>query len=182
MKAAKLFYEKLYTNVDGDTNNSWIDEIKDSTEIPQISENDKLNMRKPISKDDLFAIMKTFSKKQITRKRWIDSGILWKILGLDLGTAPEIIQWKYWNGGNECITETKHNYFTRKRRKDKLILKKWRPISLMNFDTKLFSKTLATRLKKMLPTIIHPNQVAYVKDSFIGEGIRLIDSVMDYTR
>ena len=48
MKAAKLFYEKLYTNVDGDTNNSWIDEIKDSTEIPQISENDKLNMRKPI--------------------------------------------------------------------------------------------------------------------------------------
>ena len=76
IKATKLFYEKLYTNVDGDTNDSWIDEIKDSTEIPQISENDKLNMRKPISKDELFAIMKTFSKKQITRKRWIDSGIL----------------------------------------------------------------------------------------------------------
>ena len=52
----------------------------------------------------------------------------------------------------------------------------------MNFDTKLFSKTLATRLKKILPTIIHPNQVAYVKDMCIGEGIRLIDSVMDFTR
>ena len=64
MKATKLFYEKLYTNVDGDTNDSWIDEIKDSTEIPQISENDKLNMRKPISKDELFAIMKTFSKNK----------------------------------------------------------------------------------------------------------------------
>ena len=69
-----------------------------------------------------------------------------------------------------------------KEGKDKLLLKNWRPISLMNFDTKLFSKTLATRLKKILPTIIHPNQVAYVKDRFIGEGIRLIDSVIDYTR
>ena len=76
MEAAKLFYEELFTNVEGNTNNSWIDEIEDSTEIPQISENDKLNMRKPISKDELFAIMKTLKKKQITRKRWIDSGIL----------------------------------------------------------------------------------------------------------
>ena len=56
MKTDKLFYEKLYTNVDGDTNNSWTDEIKDSTEIPQISENDKLNMRKPISKDELLPL------------------------------------------------------------------------------------------------------------------------------
>ena len=69
-----------------------------------------------------------------------------------------------------------------KEGKDKLLPKNWRPISLMNFDTKLFSKTLATRLKKILPTIIHPNQVPYVKDRFIGEGIRLIDSVMDNTR
>ena len=52
----------------------------------------------------------------------------------------------------------------------------------MNFDTKLFSKTLVRRVIKILPSIIHPNQVAYVKDRFIGEGIRLIDGIMDYTR
>ena len=50
----------------------------------------------------------------------------------------------------------------------------------MNVDTKLYSKALALRLLKILPSIIHPNQVANVKDRFIGEGIRLIDSIIEY--
>ena len=66
--------------------------------------------------------------------------------------------------------------------KDKTLIKNWRPISLINFDTKLLSKTYAERLKNVMPTLVHPNQVAYVKDRFIGEGIRTIDESMHYTR
>ena len=33
-----------------------------------------------------------------------------------------------------------------------------------------------------MPTLVHPNQVAYVKNRFIGEGIRVIDETMQYTR
>ena len=57
----------------------------------------------------------------------------------------------------------------------------WRPISLVNVDTKIMSKVIATRVKKVLPSIIHYNQTGYVKDCFIGEAIRSIFDIMDFT-
>ena len=66
--------------------------------------------------------------------------------------------------------------------KDKTFIKNWRPISLINFDTKLFSKTYAERLKSVMPSLVHPNQVAYVKNRFIGEGIRTIEETMHFTK
>ena len=66
--------------------------------------------------------------------------------------------------------------------KDKTYIKNWRPISLINFDSKLFSKTYAERLKASMPSLVHPNQVAYVKKRFIGEGIRTIEKTMHYTK
>ena len=51
--------------------------------------------------------------------------------------------------------------------KDKTFIKNWRPISLINFDTKLFSKTYAERFKSVMPSLVHPNQVAYVKTDLL---------------
>ena len=33
-----------------------------------------------------------------------------------------------------------------------------------------------------MPSLVHPNQVAYVKKRFIGEGIRTIEETMHYTK
>ena len=49
-----------------------------------------------------------------------------------------------------------------KKGKDKRMIKNWRPISLINVDTKIISKVLAKRLEKVLPSIIHANQNAFV--------------------
>ena len=42
-------------------------------------------------------------------------------------------------------------------------MKNWHPISLVNVDAKLASKTLANCLEKVLPEVIHFNQNAFVK-------------------
>ena len=66
--------------------------------------------------------------------------------------------------------------------KDRALLENWRPISLVNVDTKIMSKVIAARIKKVLPmSIIHYNQTGYVKDRFIGEAIRSIFDIMDFT-
>ena len=68
-----------------------------------------------------------------------------------------------------------------KKGKDRSFLENWRPISLVNVDTKIMTKAIASRIKNVLPDIIHPNQTGYVKDRFIGETIRSIYDVMDLT-
>ena len=65
--------------------------------------------------------------------------------------------------------------------KDRALLENWRPISLVNVDTKIMSKVIAARIKKVLPSIIHYNQTGYLKDRFIGEAIRSIFDIMDFT-
>jgi exonuclease III len=69
-----------------------------------------------------------------------------------------------------------------KKEKDPRLIKNWRPISLLNTDYKIITKLLATRIKKVLPTVIHADQVAYLKDRFIGQNIRSILDIMDYTK
>ena len=68
-----------------------------------------------------------------------------------------------------------------KKDKDKRYIENWRPISLLNIDTKIISKSLASRFIPVLPTIISADQTAYVKGRFIGESIRLLSDVLDST-
>ena len=69
-----------------------------------------------------------------------------------------------------------------KKDKDKRFIENWRPISLLNVDTKIVSKSLASRFLPVLPTIISSDQTAYVKGRYIGESIRLISDILDTSK
>ena len=45
-----------------------------------------------------------------------------------------------------------------KKGKDRSLLENCRPISLVNVDSKIMSKVITTRIKNVLPSIIHHNQ------------------------
>ena len=66
-----------------------------------------------------------------------------------------------------------------KKDRDKRFVKNWRPISLLNVDTKILSKSLAEKLKNVLPELISSNQTAYVKYRCISESGRLISDVTE---
>ena len=62
------------------------------------------------------------------------------------------------------------------------VLNNLRPVTLLNVDYKIATKVIANRLAKVLPDIISPNQTGYVKNRYIGENVRLISDVIDYTK
>ena len=68
-----------------------------------------------------------------------------------------------------------------KKGKYRSLLENWRPISLVNIDTKIMTKAIAWRIKKVLPDIIHENQTGYVNDRYMGETVRSISDIMDFT-
>ena len=51
----------------------------------------------------------------------------------------------------------------------------------MNVDTKITSKAVAIRLKKVIPKLIQCDQTAYVNSRYIGEANRLTSDMLEYT-
>ena len=67
-----------------------------------------------------------------------------------------------------------------KKEKDRLYIKNWRPIALLNTDYKLLAKILATRLKLVIEKLIDCDQTGYIIGRYIGENIRTVSDVIDY--
>ena len=67
-----------------------------------------------------------------------------------------------------------------KKNKPANLLKNLRPITLLNCDYKIAAKSIANRIKKVLPKIINNDQTGFLKNKTIGENIRFIDSIIKY--
>ena len=72
-------------------------------------------------------------------------------------------------------------HLLKKKGNDRCFIENWRPISLLNVDAKIMAKVIATRIRNVLPNVIHCNQSGYVKDRYIGETVRSIFDIMDFT-
>ena len=113
------------------------------------------------------------------------------------GLTPELYK-KFWNLLGHLLTDSLNCSYLHgelsnsqkqaiirlieKKGKDRRYIKNWRPISLLNVDTKIASKALALRLEKVLPFVINEDQYAYVKNRTIFDAVRSIDDIMEYTR
>ena len=50
---------------------------------------------------------------------------------------------------------------------------------MFNTDLNIFSKTLAVKLKSVLPTLITSQQTAYVQNRYISEAGRFLSDILD---
>ena len=53
---------------------------------------------------------------------------------------------------------------------------------MLNVDSKIISKALSEKLKKVLPDLISSQQTTYVKNRHIGESGRLISNITEITK
>ena len=67
------------------------------------------------------------------------------------------------------------------KKNDRADLKNYRPICLSNVDYKIFAFSLANRLHEVLDKLISVEQTAYVKKRFIGQNIRQMEDIIEYT-
>ena len=63
-----------------------------------------------------------------------------------------------------------------------LIVKYFRPITLLNLDYKIVSKIIARRIENVLPLLICSDQSGFVKGQYIGQNVRLINDILEQTK
>ena len=66
-----------------------------------------------------------------------------------------------------------------KKGKDPQQIKNWRPVTLLNTDYKILTKSLSRRIEKFIPEVIHTDQSGFVRDRFIGEPIRFVEDLIE---
>ena len=182
----KIFYEKLYSD---ETTHS-VHEIQEANTycLNNIDNNNKLN------DED-----KTFCEKAITPEeiaKAVKELLNNKSPGSD-GFPIEFYKF-FWADIKEYVIDSiifaiEHGELSieqkrailsliPKKGKNIRSLKNWRPISLLNTDYKIIAKVLANRLQSVLPHIISPDQSGYLKGRNIGNNLRNILDIIEYTK
>lgn len=81
---------------------------------------------------------------------------------------------------NSCFAEGLLNPLHKKN--DRREIANYRPITLLNCDYKAFTKALALKLARTIPSIIHENQAGFVPGRSITDQIRLTQMIMEYAK
>ena len=68
-----------------------------------------------------------------------------------------------------------------KKDADPCLVKNWRPITLVNTDYNNAAKAIANCLKIVIPKIVNNDQTGFIKGRFIGENMRLMEGIINYT-
>ena len=174
------FYKDLFSeNIK--TEPKCLEDYLNKIPIPKLSNNQKDLCEGIITEKELFAALKSMDNNKspgndgLTKEFYIT---FWSEIKKPLLASihASFLRQELSTSQRQAIIK-----LTEKRDRDKRLIKNWRPISLLNTDLKLITKALASRLKKVLPFLISPNQTAYVENRFIGESGRLISDILETT-
>ena len=62
-----------------------------------------------------------------------------------------------------------------------MVLSNWWPITLLNVDYKILARAIAKRIELKLPKLVHPDQTGFIKGRYIGQNMRLLNDLMEFT-
>lgn len=177
----RAFYANLYSSEPGGLVS--LDDLDwQSLDLPRISQAQHDKLERPYSEKELYSALQKLNKGKTPGTdgisvdfylrfwHWIKAPLLASLHhGLDTG---------------ELSNEQKRGVITLIPRKDvdRRRISNWRPISLLNTDNKILTKAMSLRLQPILNDIIHPDQTGFLPKRHIGDNLRTIQDVIDFTR
>ena len=173
------FYSNLYKDnnppPENPTCNSFFENV-----TPKISETEKQSCEGLISEKECADALKQMANNKTPGLDGFPVEF-YKVFWLDLKSIL-IDSFNYAYEKGELSLDQKRGVITLIPKKDKnrLLVKNWRPITLLPVDYKILAKILSNRLKKVIHKIVNRDQTGYIKGRYIGENIRIIKDVISY--
>ena len=178
----KKFYEELYNApVLSDNFQQLSDNFLGSPLIPRLTINLQTICEGQLSQNECLEALKTCSKNKSPG----NDGITFEFYL----TFWEFLKDPIVACFNESFMKTEMSVSQRqalitlidKKGKDRLFLKNWRPISLLNNDYKLATKAITLRLKKVIHNLIHHDQSGFLDGRDISHSLRTVLDIIEIT-
>ena len=175
----KTFYQDLYDDKsDPNRSTEAENEIFENLDIPKISDENKQFCEEELTETEILKSVKAMKSGKSPGTCGLTSE-WYKFFWIDIKEIlVTSINYNLRNG--KLSLEQRRGILTLipKKDKDRLFLKNWRPLTLLNTDYKILAKALANRLLKVLPFIVEDDQTGYISGRFIGCNIRLIEDIL----
>ena len=180
LKQIKHFYIDLYSTRSCKTELDCLDYLS-TVNMPTLSRNESENCEGKLDLNEIYDALKGMSSNKSPGNDGLSKEFylcFFDIIGQPL---LDCLNFSYEKGELSASRRQAVITLIEKKGKDKRFIKNWRPISLINVDTKVLSKSIATRIKKVIGTVVSNDQTAYVPGRHIGESGRLISDLLEYT-
>lgn len=180
MKELHMFYDKLYTSQSTTITDQDACSFLDQLDIPQLSEESKGILNRPISKAELLSNLKSMHQN---KSPGLDGLPMEFYIVFFHDIADMLIASFNFSFEQGMLSLSQRNgviTLLPKKDRDPTFVKNHRPISLVTTDYKLIAKTMANRLKLVLNDLIHEDQNGFMKGRNIGCNIRTIIDLIEY--
>ena len=179
LQESRDFYQRLYNSC-STKSNSIQDEIF-LENVPKLSEEEKKSREGLLTTEECSNIVSSLQNNKSPGNGFTGEfyKAFWPIVG---GLVVDRFNDPYKKG--KLTNSQRQAVITLLVKKDKnqAFLCNWRPISLLNIDYKIASKAIAQQIQKVFPSIIHSDQCGYMSNRQIGDAVRTIADVMEYTK
>lgn len=179
LEITSSFFEELYCN---GSEVLPLDEMDwNRLQIPKIEEESRERLEEPYSEAELLGALKKMNLGKCPGSDGLTVEFFLKFWDLIKGPLMESLHSGLAKG--ELSTEQKRGIISLipKKDSDRRKVGNWRPITLLNVDYKILTKAMSLRLQPVLGEIIHPDQTGFLPGRYIGENLRTIQDVIDFT-
>ena len=174
----KSFYEQLYTSRKNERRSS-VDFFPPDNET-KLNEEEQMICEGLLTKQECAEVLKNMDPEKTPGTDGFPAEF-YKVFWSDISTPLlSSLNFAFDNGGMSITQRRSIIKLIPKKDAELYFIKNWRPLSLLNTDYKIAAKAIANRIKSMLPNVINNDQTGFLKGRFIGENVRLIDSVIRY--
>ena len=171
----------LYSSEVSQEDMEFVNEFVVPLDIPVLAEESVLNLNRPITKNELWNALKTMGLEKSPGFDGLPCEFYLTFFNDIIDVLLDSFNYSFQKGilsnSQRCGIIT----LLPKKDKDPMLVKNYRPISLLNVDYKLLAKVMSSRLKPCMDSLIHLDQQGFMKGRIIGTNIRTIIDLIEYT-
>ena len=182
-KEIESFYSNLLeTNLSNpDDFNEDFNAFVEDIDTPQLSPEESMALESNLTLDELKNVLKSFQNNKSPGEDGFSKEFyetFFDLIGIHLLNSYN----EAFNNGQLSISQ-RRGVICLIPKDDSCLseLSNWRPLTLLNVDYKMLAKVIGQRIERILSSLIHSDQTGFIKGRFIGQNVRLLNDIMEYT-